>query len=117
MGDSDGPSLVAKYERSVGPTDGSSIRFSDGMERGEEVVGANEGVSEGSNSVVAMDGTFVASAEGCLLGTIDGNKIGAGEGALESETVEDMLAAAEVKFVATIEGKLVGLSDGTALVG
>ena len=84
------------------------------MERGIELLGENEGVSEGCNSLVAMDGNMVASPEGCLLGITDGNRIGAREGVLETETVDDIFVD---KFVGTIEGKALGLSVGTALAG
>ena len=61
-----------------------------------------------------MDGNIVASSEGCLLGITVGNRIGAREGVLETETVDDIFID---KFVATIEGKALGLSEGTALAG
>jgi hypothetical protein len=97
---------VGAYE---GKHEGAEIRLRLGS-----TVAKLTGVSEGCNSLVAMDGNMVASPEGYMLGIADGNRIGAREGVLETETVDDMFVD---KFVVTIEGKALGLSEGTALAG
>ncbi len=49
------------------------------------------------------------------MGAADGSsRIGAREGVLETETVDNIFID---KFVGTIEGKALGLSEGTALAG
>ena len=68
-----GRSLASTYEILVGAADGRTIRFpAAGRERDAELVGANEGLSEGSTSIVAMDGNLVAFPEESPLGIQDG---------------------------------------------